>query len=507
MQNPPPPPQKSNGPSLSIQAKKTPHVKYAKYRKVNPKSIEKMSNDISQADIISQIDANEFGNSNENYVRMNSIIQQAFEKHMPLKCIKFNKHKHKMSPWITTGIIRSICFRDKLYIRLHKTEPDTELYNTLKTNLATYKCILKKSIRIAKQNYYESCFEKYKNNIRKTWQTISDILNRHKNKRSFPEYFMEDGSQITDKLEVANKFNAYFTQIGPKLANSITTPKNQSFRNYLTKKHKCTFEFKDINNDTVTKVIDSLKPKSSHGHDGLSVSLMKQVKDVIVEPLKIIINQMLKTGIFPNPLKIARVIPIFKKGDEHIFTNYRPISLLPAISKVFEVVIYLQLYEYLKTNNLIYDSQYGFRPEHSTELSTLELVDRLLQDMDTDKVPINIYIDLSKAFDTIDHNILLEKLEYYGVKSIELKVFQSYLQNRKQYVDIDNICSDILPINTGVPQGSILGPLLFLIYVNDIDNASTLFKALIYADDTTLSSTLCAFDTKDKIPSGDIINL
>ena len=122
-----------------------------------------MSNDISQADIISQIDANEYGNPNENYIRMNSTIQQAFEKHMPLKCVKFNKHKHKMSPWITTGIIRSICFRDKLYIRLHKTEPDTELYNTLKTNLATYKCILKKSIRIAKQNYYESCFEKYKN--------------------------------------------------------------------------------------------------------------------------------------------------------------------------------------------------------------------------------------------------------------------------------------------------------------------------------------------------------
>ena len=145
-------------------------------------------------------------------------------------------------------------------------------------------------------------------------------------------------------------------------------------------------------------------------------------------------------------------------------SNYRPISLLPSISKILEKLIFKQLSTYLNEHKLLYDSQYGFRAGHSTELASIELIDRITQDLDKGKIPISIFLDLSKAFDTLDHVISLQKLNYYGIKSVELKLFQDYLQNRNQYVSYDKTNSDMYRISTGVPQGSILGPLLFIIY-------------------------------------------
>jgi hypothetical protein len=220
------------------------------------------------------------------------------------------------------------------------------------------------------------------------------------------------------------------------------------------------------------------------------------MKLIIVEPLTIIINQMLNTGIFPNLLKIAKVTPIYKKGDETDFSNYRPISLLPALSKIFEKVIFNQTYEYFTQEKLFYESQYGFRNKHSTEYAALEIVDRLMTEMDKNETPINIYLDLSKAFDTLDHNTLIQKLEYYGIKGNNLALFQNYLTERKQYVEFNNTKSEMLEINTGVPQGSILGPLLFIIYINDMSKVSKIFAFIIYADDTTLSSILSAFKAR-----------
>ena len=255
------------------------------------------------------------------------------------------------------------------------------------------------------------------------------------------------------------------------------------------------FKFADIDENDVIKEIAMLADKSSCGYDELSSILLKKIANIIKPALALIINQSLCTGIFPSKLKIAKVLPLYKnKGDCHLFDNYRPISLLPTISKIFEKVVHKQLYEYFTENNLFYKSQYGYRKGHSTELAALELADRISQHLDKGEIPIAIFLDLSKAFDTLDHKILLSKLQYYGVKGAALNWFESYLSNRSQYVIYENTKSQQSPLSTGVPQGSVLGPLLFLIYMNDISKASEKFNSVLFADDTTLDNPLKSFD-------------
>ena len=167
---------------------------------------------------------------------------------------------------------------------------------------------------------------------------------------------------------------------------------------------------------------------------------------------------------------------------------------MSAFSKIFENAVFIQLYEYFNKNNLLYKSQYGFRTLHSTELASLEINDFIGKDLDSGKLPIRVFLDLSKAFDTLDHKIVLEKLLYHGIKGTELAWFKSYLSNRTQFVSYDGTNSRTSSLTTGVPQGSILDPLPFIIYMNDIHDASSKFHAILFADDTNLTSTPCSFD-------------
>ena len=247
-----------------------------------------------------------------------------------------------------------------------------------------------------------------------------------------------------------------------------------------------TFHFNLVNKINVLQLINKLKNKTSYGHDSVSNKLLKLSKDILVKPLTLLINQTLSSGIFPSQLKISRVKPLFKSGDKSKFSNYRPISLLPSLSKIFEYAIFNQLFDYFTRNKLFCVQQYGFRAGHSTELAALRFVDQLVKQMDKKNVPISIFIDLSKAFDTLDHRILLSKLDHYGICGNEHALFTNYLSDRHQYVEYNDTISATNSISTGVPQGSILGPLLFLIYINDLPLVTTVFDMLKYADDTTL---------------------
>ena len=463
--------------------------KYLKISPYFPDSVRCLINDLKEPDTAQKLKNVVSSDSNESYKNLINIVKPLLDKHFPTRQVRYNKYKHRKCRWMTRGIMKSIAYKDKLYIKLKSTSPTADDLNVIQSNFKTYNRILRQTIRIAKKDYYHNCFLKFKSDIKQTWSTINDIICKSK-KSDFPEYFEINGSKIFDYKNIANEFNKYFTHIGPNLAESIQPPIDKSFRDFLSNPLSNDFIFKNISTNEISKAIDSLKPKTSSGNDNISNKLLKAVKNELLDPLMLIVNQSFSTGIFPDLLKIAKVTPLYKKGKNSLLENYRPISLLPSVSKVFERIMHNQIYEYFENSKLLYRSQYGFRRGHSTELAALELVDKILKEMDQGKIPINVYMDLSKAFDTLDHYILLEKLKYYGFHDKSLDLLKSYLCNRKQYVEYNNIKSDLMNITCGVPQGSILGPLLFIVYMNDLPSAVNFIELIIYADDTTLFANL-----------------
>ena len=243
---------------------------------------------------------------------------------------------------------------------------------------------------------------------------------------------------------------------------------------------------KPIVADEVVKIISKLNQNKSPGHDGIGNLIVKKVASIISKPLTDIFNLSLSTGIVPEQLKLAKVIPIYKKEDPEIFSNYRPVSALPCFSKILERLVFNRCMDYINKNNLLNEKQFGVRPKHSTHMAVIELVDKIANAVERNEPTLGIFLDLSKAFDTINHDILLYKLEYYGFRGVALDWFKSYLSDRKQLVRYQMHDSDHTIINCGVPQGSILGPLLSILYINDIVNTTSLLELILFADDTTL---------------------
>ena len=428
-------------------------------------------------------------------------MEQAKNKHIPKRIQRLNRRKHFIEPWMNRELLTLINKKNDKYRDWKSTNNDVE-YEVKKINFKTFERIVKENIRAAKREYYFKTFTAQKRDMKKTWKTIDETLNRRKNKSKFPSEFIVNNRSITDHKEIADQFNIFFSNIGSTLSDSIEINDNTlDFTDYLNNPTEHRFNFNRITESETLSIINKLKSKNSSGKDEISNKLLKSIKDEIAKPLTIIINQSLKTGIFPEALKIAKVKPLYKKGDNFCLNNYRPISLLPTISKIFERVMFTQLYSYLNAHNLLSEQQYGFRSQHSTELACVKLVDYITTEMDNTKkikTPTAIFLDLSKAFDTLNFNILLNKLQYYGIHGIALSLIKSYLTNRFQYVQFENSESDLLEIKTGIPQGSILGPLFFSIMINDLVKSSNTFKFLMYADDTTIYFNLEDFPLEDR---------
>ena len=232
--------------------------------------------------------------------------------------------------------------------------------------------------------------------------------------------------------------------------------------------------------------IKKIDPNKSTGQDMIHPKLVNHAAHIISCPLAHVINCSLSQGVFPDKLKVAKVIPVYKKGSVTNVGNYRPISVLPVFSKIVESVVKNQLINYLEKYDILIKVQFGFRKKHSTKLALADLVSDIMEKLDNGFITFGIFIDLRKAFDTINHEILLQKLHYYGIRGLPLHWFKSYLSDRQQTVTINNVFSSYRSIECGVPQGSILGPILFLLYINDIIHSTDTFDFRLFADDTNM---------------------
>ena len=351
---------------------------------------------------------------------------------------------------------------------------------SVKDDYKNIKRELHSSLRNSEISYYSNQLDLHRLDVGKRWKVLREILSMNNPSSKKKLIFDINNKTTTDPNVIANGFNNFFVTIGPQLAKNIKSDINPL--SYVKSVNK-SMVLTDVTSTEVRNVIASLK-NSSSGHDEFPPFVGKSCVDAFIEPLTHLINLSLRSGVFPSELKLAKVVPIFKAGDTSAINNYRPISVLSFFSKVFEKIVYNHVLDFIDDNNVLYDYQYGFRHSHSTQQAIIALVDRITKSLDKGHIAITILLDLKKAFDTVDHRILLRKLYAYGIRGALLKWFESYLTGRTQYVAFNGTNSDIHYVKCGVPQGSILGPLLFTLYMNDICGVSKLLFTLLYVDDT-----------------------
>ena len=287
---------------------------------------------------------------------------------------------------------------------------------------------------------------------------------------------------------VANGFNNFFVNVGPKLAKNIEETEGSIFDS-MNNPLKGSFFLEPVTIHKVLKIVNASPNKTSMDHSGNNFALLKECISFIVKPVCHIANSSFEMRIFPERIKIAKVIPIFKSGKKASFTYYRPVSLLPQFLKILEKLFNNRLDKFLEINDILSNNQYGFRNNFTTCHALIDLHEQLTKSIDDKLCTIGVFIDLKKAFDTIDHSLLLQKLNRYGIRGIANSWLSSYLKERSQYVFYNNENSDAMNICCGVPQGSILGPKLFILYINDMVNVSKILKFIIFAENPNLFCT------------------
>ena len=426
-------------------------------------------------------------NPNSSFNSFLTTLNQLLDRYAPLQKITNKEHKLKYKPWISDDVLKNIKVKNKLYNSYTKCKlPDKKAETH-----STYKILrnqINEQIKINKKKFYQDYFSNNNKNLRKIWLGIKELINIKTKTHDLPTCLIENNETITDPIDISNQFNNYFSGIAESILDERRYHGNKTFTEFLKDPlHKATNEdFHPTNEKEVIDLISQLNVNKSTGPNGIPTHILHLIKLEIAKPLSQIINLSFTTGIHPDQLKLAQVIPIFKKGSRLSTGNYRPISLLSNINKIFEKIMHSRLYCYLDKTQFFYPLQFGFREQHSTNHALISIADKINEALDKNKVACGVFIDFQKAFDTVNHEILIAKLSHHGIRGNINKWFQSYLHERKQFVSILGFNSSQSTLYHGVPQGSVLGPLLFLIYINDLHNSIKFSTVYHFADDTNL---------------------
>ena len=422
-----------------------------------------------------------FNFSSDNYHDLHHKVQ-SFSDHMydiynrccPIrtKCISENRQR---KPWISHNLIDMINTKHQLNKMKQQGMVTNMQYNQFKNQTTT-------ALRNAKRQYYHDMFNNASGNIKKTWKCINSLIKSRKPRNSI--FLKQNDAIIDDSKAVAEIFSNFFSNIASDLDKKIPST-DKSPLEYLNNSVNSSFFAYPTNINEVINIIKSF-PNKTVGLASIPVFIYKIISNVISPLIAQLFNESLVNGIFPDCLKVAKIIPIHKSGDKKEVKNYRPISMLPFLSKIFERLMHKRLNSYLKKAKVLCNNQFGFRENSNTSDAVLEALDNIYTSLENWESVATVFLDFSKAFDTVNHRILIQKLEHLGIRGRANDWFSSYLTNRQQTVCIDKISSTPKTITMGVPQGSILSPTIFLLYINDMAKSSDALKFIHFADDTTV---------------------
>ena len=417
-----------------------------------------------------------------------TTLCEAIEKFCPNTVRSVNFSKMRREPWVTQGILKSI----KKTKALYKETLKKECTDNVISKYREYNCMLQRVKRQAKRKYYFDKCTEFRNNTKKLWQTINSLCGKQNDKTNVITCLQINNIRNFNANSIANEFSAHFANVGRTYASKIPRS-TKGIDTYLSKlrSNKGSIFLQPTNPEEIRRLIRKLPNKGSSGFDHIDNIMLKNLEPEVATQISIITNASISQGIFPEIMKNALIVPLYKAKNRELVTNYRPISLLLTISKLIEKIVYKQVYDYLNATGQIYTSQYGFRSAHSCEHAIGELLGGIVKNIQLGKDTVTLMLDLSKAFDTLQHSVVYKKLERYGLRGNCLSWFQSYLTNRTLQVKCTSIAgtkaiSNREKVEYGTPQGSCMGPLLFLIFCNDLHLNLQYLGSIQFADDTTL---------------------